>query len=224
MALIYVLEDDESVRELEAYALMGSGYEVIGFSEPKGFYSALEKRKPDLVVIDVMLPQEDGLTVTKKLRSDPGYSDLPIVMVTAKDSEMDYVRGLECGADDYIAKPFSVMIFLSRIKALLRRTQDKDGRKFYKYGSISVDDKKHKVYSNDCEVELTYKEYEILKYLILNRGIAVTRGQLLNTVWGYDNESDSRTVDSHILTLRKKLGESGALIETIRNVGYKLGE
>ena len=176
------------------------------------------------MVIDVMLPQEDGLTVTKKLRSDPRYSDLPIVMVTAKDSEMDYVRGLECGADDYIAKPFSVMIFLSRIKALLRRTQDKDERKFYKYGSISVDDKKHKVYSFDNEVELTYKEYEILKYLILNRGIAVTRGQLLNTVWGYDNESDSRTVDSHILTLRKKLGESGTLIETIRNVGYKLGE
>ena len=224
MALIYVLEDDESVRELETYALTGSGYEVMGFGEPKSFYSALEKREPELVVIDVMLPQEDGLTVTKNLRSNPKYSNIPIVMVTAKDSEMDYVRGLECGADDYIAKPFSVMIFLSRIKALLRRTQDKDGRKFYQYKTISVDDKKHKVYSNDREIELTYKEYEILKYLILNRGIAVTRGQLLNTVWGYDNESDSRTVDSHILTLRKKLGESGTLIETIRNVGYKLGE
>lgn len=224
MALIYVLEDDESVRELESYALTGSGYEVAGFSEPKSFYAALEKRKPDLVVIDVMLPQEDGLSVTKNLRSNPEFSDLPIVMVTAKDSEMDYVRGLDCGADDYVAKPFSVMIFLSRVKALLRRTQDKDDRKFYQYKSISVDDKKHKVYSNDREVELTYKEYEILKYLILNRGIAVTRGQLLNTVWGYDSESDSRTVDSHILTLRKKLGESGALIETIRNVGYKLGE
>lgn len=224
MALIYVLEDDESVRELETYALTGSGYEVMGFGEPKSFYSALEKREPELVVIDVMLPQEDGLTVTRNLRSNPKYSNIPIVMVTAKDSEMDYVRGLECGADDYIAKPFSVMIFLSRIKALLRRTQDKDGRKFYQYKTISVDDKKHKVYSDDQEIELTYKEYEILKYLILNRGIAVTRGQLLNTVWGYDNESDSRTVDSHILTLRKKLGKSGALIETIRNVGYKLGE
>ena len=224
MALIYVLEDDESVRELEAYALTGSGYEVMGFGEPKSFYSALEKREPELVVIDVMLPREDGLTVTKKLRSNPKYSNIPIVMVTAKDSEMDYVRGLECGADDYIAKPFSVMIFLSRIKALLRRTQDKDGRKFYQYKTISVDDKKHKVYANEQEIELTYKEYEILKYLILNRGIAVTRSQLLNTVWGYDSESDSRTVDSHILTLRKKLGESGALIETIRNVGYKLGE
>ena len=224
MALIYVLEDDESVRELEAYALTGSGYEVMGFGEPKSFYSALEKREPELVVIDVMLPREDGLTITKKLRSNPKYSNIPIVMVTAKDSEMDYVRGLECGADDYIAKPFSVMIFLSRIKALLRRTQDKDGRKFYQYKTISVDDKKHKVYANEQEIELTYKEYEILKYLILNRGIAVTRSQLLNTVWGYDSESDSRTVDSHILTLRKKLGESGALIETIRNVGYKLGE
>ena len=224
MALIYVLEDDESVRELETYALTGSGYEVVGFAEPKSFYSALEKRKPDLLVIDVMLPHEDGISITKKLRSDPEYSSMPIVMVTAKDSEMDHVKGFECGADDYIAKPFSVMIFLSRIKALFRRTQDKDERKFYKYGSISVDDKKHKVYSFENEVELTYKEYEILKYLILNRGIAVTRGQLLNTVWGYDSESDSRTVDSHILTLRKKLGESGALIETIRNVGYKLGD
>lgn len=224
MALIYVLEDDESVRELESYALTGSGYEVLGFAEPKSFYSALEKRKPDLLVIDVMLPHEDGISITKRLRSDPEYSGMPIVMVTAKDSEMDHVKGFECGADDYIAKPFSVMIFLSRIKALLRRTQDKDERKFYKYGSISVDDKKHKVYSFENEVELTYKEYEILKYLILNRGIAVTRGQLLNTVWGYDSDSDTRTVDSHILTLRKKLGESGALIETIRNVGYKLGD
>ncbi len=224
MALIYVLEDDGSVRELEIYALTGRGYEAVGFAEPSEFYSALKKRKPDLVIIDVMLPTEDGLTVTKKLRAAPEYADIPIVMVTAKDSELDYVKGLECGADDYIAKPFSVMIFLSRVKALLRRTQDKDERKFYCYKSISVDDKKHKVYSFDDEVELTYKEYETLKYLIINKGIAVTREQLLNTVWGYDSESDSRTVDSHILTLRKKLGKSGALIETIRNVGYKIGE
>ena len=149
---------------------------------------------------------------------------MPIVMVTAKDSEMDYVKGLDCGADDYIAKPFSVMIFLSRIKAILRRIKSKDERQYYKYASISLDAKKHKVYSFDKEVDLTYKEFEILKYLMLNRGIAVTREQLLNTVWGYDSESESRTVDSHILTLRKKLGKSGALIETIRNVGYKLGE
>lgn len=224
MELIYVLEDDESVRELETYAISGSGYEVQGFSEPKSFYDALEKRKPDLLVIDVMLPVEDGLSITKRLRSNSAYTDMPIIMVTAKDSEIDYVKGLDCGADDYITKPFSVMIFLSRIKALLRRTQKKDDRKYFEYKSIALDDKKHKVYSFENEVDLTYKEFEILKYLMLNRGIAITREQLLNTVWGYDSDSETRTVDSHILTLRKKLGDSGALIETIRNVGYKLGE
>lgn len=145
-------------------------------------------------------------------------------MVTAKDSEIDAIRGLDSGADDYITKPFSVMIFLSRIKAVLRRAGDKDERKNYSYKTIEIDDKKHKVFSNGKEVELTFKEYEILKYLILNKGIAVTREQLLNKVWGYDSESESRTVDSHMLTLRKKLGESGALIETIRHVGYKLGD
>lgn len=224
MALIYVLEDDESVRELEKYAIAGNGYEVEGFAEPKSFYDALEKRKPDLLVIDVMLPVEDGLSITKRLRSSSEYRDMPIIMVTAKDSELDYVKGLDCGADDYITKPFSVMIFLSRIKALLRRTQKKDERKYFEYKSITLDDKKHKVYSFGSEVDLTYKEFEILKYLMLNRGIAVTREQLLNTVWGYDSDSETRTVDSHILTLRKKLGESGQIIETIRNVGYKLGE
>lgn len=224
MPLIYVLEDDDSVRELEMYALKGNGYEVLGFSEPKSFYKALDKRKPNLIVIDVMLPGEDGISITKNIRSNTKFSNIPITMVTAKTSELDAVRGLDCGADDYITKPFSVMIFLSRIKALLRRTENTDERKFYQYKSIKLDDKKHKVYSNDEEVELTYKEYEILKFLILNRGIAVTREQLLNKVWGYDSESESRTVDSHILTLRKKLGDSGSLIETIRHVGYKLGE
>lgn len=224
MKLIYVLEDDESVRELETYALQGNGYEVCGFGEPKSFYHALAKRQPDLIIVDIMIPVEDGLSVTKKLKADAKFADIPVIMVTAKDSELDAVRGLDSGADDYITKPFSVMIFLSRVKAVLRRTSEKDERRLYQYESIKLDDKKHKVYSFEKEVELTFKEFEILKYLILNRGIAVTREQLLNTVWGYDSESESRTVDSHILTLRKKLGESGALIETIRNVGYKLGE
>ena len=177
-----------------------------------------------MLVIDVMLPVEDGLTITKRLRKNSDYRDMPIIMVTAKDSEMDYVKGLDCGADDYITKPFSVMIFLSRIKALLRRTQKKDDRTVYEYETITLDDKKHRVYSCNEEIELTFKEFEILKYLMLNRGIAVTREQLLNTVWGYNSESETRTVDSHILTLRKKLGKSGSLIETIRNVGYKLGK
>lgn len=224
MALIYILEDDNSVRELESYALQGNGFEVRGFENPKQFYDALKKEIPDLVVVDVMLPGEDGLTITKKLRASSEYKNVPIVMVTAKDSEIDAIRGLDSGADDYITKPFSVMIFLSRIKAVLRRAGDKDERGNYSYKTITIDDKKHKVYSNGKEVELTFKEYEILKYLILNKGIAVTREQLLNKVWGYDSESESRTVDSHMLTLRKKLGESGALIETIRHVGYKLGD
>ena len=224
MPLVYILEDDTGVRELEAYALKGNGYDVQGFSEPRQFFDALKKELPDLVVIDVMLPGEDGLSITKKLRASSAYRHLPIGMVTAKDSEIDAIKGLDSGADDYITKPFSVMIFLSRIRALLRRTSERDERKTYSYASIVLDDKKHKVYSFGAEVELTFKEYEILKYLMLNKGIAVTREQLLNKVWGYDSESETRTVDSHILTLRKKLGESGALIETIRHVGYKLGD
>ena len=218
MPLIYILEDDDSVRELEAYALRGNGYEVGGFSNPKDFYEALEREKPDLVVADVMLPGEDGLSVTKKLRASSEYKNIPIVIVSAKDSEIDAIRGFDNGADDYITKPFSVMIFLSRIKAVLRRAGSPQSKQSYTYKEITVDDKKHKVYSNGKEVELTFKEYEILKYLLLNKGIAVTREQLLNEVWGYNSESETRTVDSHILTLRKKLGESGSLIETIRHV------
>ncbi len=224
MALIYILEDDESVRELEMYALKGNGYDVRGFAEPKHFYKALEKEKPDLIIVDVMIPYEDGLTVTKKIRLNTDYKEIPIVMVTAKDSELDAVRGLDAGADDYITKPFSVMIFLSRIKAILRRTSKSQSRETYVYKSIKLDENKRKVYSFDNEIELTYKEFEMLKYLMMNKGIAVTREQLLNSVWGYNSESESRTVDSHILTLRKKLGESGSLIETIRHVGYKLGD
>lgn len=224
MPLIYILEDDSSVRELESYALQGSGYEVRGFDTPKAFYGELKRKIPDLLVIDVMLPDEDGISITRRLRASADYKHIPIVMVTAKDSEIDAIKGLESGADDYITKPFSVMIFLSRIKAVLRRTDSGDERKTHIYKSIILDDKKHKVYASGKEVELTFKEYEMLKYLILNKGIAVTREQLLNKVWGYDSESESRTVDSHILNLRKKLGESGSLIETIRHVGYKLGD
>ena len=224
MPLIYIWVDDSSVRELESYALKGNGNEVRGFDNPKAYYEELKREIPDLIVIDVMLPGEDGLSITKKLRASADYKYVPIVMVTAKDSEIDAIKGLDSGAEDYITKPFSVMIFLSRIKALLRRTGDRDERKTHTYESITLADKKHKLYSFGKEVELTFKEYEILKYLTLNKGIAVTREQLLNKVWGYDSESESRTVDSHILTLRKKLGESGSLIETIRHVGYKLGD
>lgn len=224
MPLIYILEDDNSVRELEAYALRGNGFDVKGFEEPKSFYNALNAKKPDLIIIDVMLPGEDGVSVTKKLRASSEFKRVPIVMVTAKDSEIDAIKGLDGGADDYITKPFSVMIFISRVKAVLRRVYENDERRDYTYKTITVDDKKHKVYSNGNEVELTFKEYEILKYLLRNKGIAVTREQLLNKIWGYDSESETRTVDSHILTLRKKLGESGSLIETIRHVGYKLGD
>ncbi len=224
MPLIYILEDDNSVRELEAYALRGNGFDVKGFEEPKSFYNALNAQKPDLIIIDVMLPGEDGVSITKKLRTSLEFKRVPIVMVTAKDSEIDAIKGLDGGADDYITKPFSVMIFISRVKAVLRRVYENDERRDYTYKTITVDDKKHKVYSNGNEVELTFKEYEILKYLLRNKGIAVTREQLLNKIWGYDSESETRTVDSHILTLRKKLGESGSLIETIRHVGYKLGD
>ena len=165
MPLIYILEDDNSVRELEAYALQGNGFEVKGFEEPKSFYNALDTQKPDLIIIDVMLPGEDGVSITKKLRASSEFKRIPIVMVTAKDSEIDAIKGLDGGADDYITKPFSVMIFISRVKAVLRRVYESDERRDYTYKTITVDDKKHKVYSNGKEIELTFKEYEILKYL-----------------------------------------------------------
>lgn len=221
--LIYIVEDDFSIKELESYALINSDFDVDSFDRAKGLFSALEKKMPSLIILDIMLPDEDGLSVLKKLKATPLYKNIPVIMVTAKTSEIDAVKGLDLGADDYITKPFGVMELVSRVKAVLRRTQRSivDNLAFK---NIIIDEAKHIVFVGDNEIELTYKEYEILKLLIINKGIVMTRDRLMETIWGYDFEQGNRTVDVHIQSLRKKLGDAGDYIKTIRNVGYKIGE
>lgn len=221
--LIYIVEDDTSIRELEMYALKNSGFEAIGFENGSTFKKELEKKLPDLVLLDIMLPQDDGMMILKKMRSNPRFSDIPIIMVTAKTSEIDAVKGLDAGADDYITKPFGVMELVSRVKAVMRRTCKKS-KPLLTYKNIELDESKHTVLVNGIETELTYKEYEILKHLIRNKGIVLTRDRLMEIVWGYDFEQGNRTVDVHIQSLRKKLGNAGEHIKTIRNVGYKIGD
>lgn len=222
--MIYIVEDDSDIREMESYALKNSGYEVISFPDSTDFYAACEKNVPKLIMLDIMLPNEDGLSILKKIRANERMQNVPVMMVTAKTSELDKVKGLDMGADDYITKPFGVMELVSRVKALLRRCEKKENPVILEYGGIRVDDFKHKVSVNGEACVLTYKEYQLLKYLIANKDIALTREKLLEKVWGYDFEGESRTVDMHIKTLRQKLGEAGSIIKTVRHVGYKVGE
>lgn len=221
--LIYIVEDDISIKELESYALINSDFEVRSFEKSKELFSALDVKIPSLIILDIMLPDEDGLTILGKLRKAPLYRRLPVIMVTAKTSEIDAVKGLDMGADDYITKPFGVMELVSRVKAVLRRTQADESDNIA-YKNILIDEARHIVFVGEDEIELTYKEYEILKQLIINKNIVLTRDKLMENVWGYDFEQGNRTVDVHILSLRKKLGEAGEYIKTIRNVGYKVGE
>lgn len=221
--LVYIVEDDTSIRELEMYALKNSNFEVSGFADGTTFYSALNKRMPDMVLLDIMLPQDDGMQLLKKIRNTPQYSGIPVIMVTAKTSEIDAVKGLDMGADDYITKPFGVMELVSRVKAVLRRTEKK-AKPVLIYKNIELDEGRHTVNVSGNEIELTYKEYEILKHLIRNKGIVLTRDRLMEIVWGYNFEQGNRTVDVHIQSLRKKLGNAGENIKTIRNVGYKVGD
>lgn len=222
--MIYIVEDDSDIREMESYALKNSGYEVKSFPDSTDFYAACEKNVPKLIMLDIMLPNEDGLSILKKIRANERMQNVPVMMVTAKTSELDKVKGLDMGADDYITKPFGVMELVSRVKALLRRCEKKENPVILEYGGIRVDDFKHKVSVNGEACVLTYKEYQLLKYLIANKDIALTREKLLEKVWGYDFEGESRTVDMHIKTLRQKLGEAGSIIKTVRHVGYKVGE
>lgn len=222
--MIYIVEDDVDIRELESYALKNSGYEVVAFGESTEFYQACENNIPSLILLDIMLPKEDGLSILKKIRANEKMQNIPVIMVTAKASEIDKVKGLDMGADDYISKPFGVMELVSRVKALLRRCERKESATVLEYENIKVDDFKHTVSVNGEPCVLTYKEYELLKYLILNKDIVLTREKLLEKVWGYDFSGESRTVDAHIKTLRQKLGESGSIIKTVRHVGYKVGE
>lgn len=221
--LVYIVEDDTSIRELEMYALKNSGFETIGLEDGTEFFKAISKKIPDIVLLDIMLPQDDGLHILKKVRNTPQYCDIPVIMVTAKTSEIDAVKGLDMGADDYITKPFGVMELVSRVKAILRRTE-KRAKPILEYKNIELDEGRHTVLVNGNEIELTYKEYEILKHLIRNKGIVLTRDRLMEIVWGYDFEQGNRTVDVHIQSLRKKLGNAGEHIKTIRNVGYKVGD
>ena len=219
--MIYIVEDDENIREMESYALKNSGFEVMGFGEGKGFFAALEKRIPLLVVLDIMLPGEDGLEILKKIKAGEKTKNLPVIMVTAKTAEIDAVKGLDGGADDYITKPFGIMEFISRVKAVLRRSlkQEKDSLVF---GEIFMDDKKRIVTVSGENCELTYKEYELLKYFMSNESMVLSREMIMDKVWGTDFEGESRTLDMHIKTLRQKLGDAGKYIKTVRNVGYKL--
>ena len=221
--LVYIVEDDVSIRELEMYALKNSSFEVMGFGESSELMAQMKKRIPDIILLDIMLPAENGMKILENIRSSAEYGNIPVIMVTAKTSEIDAVKGLDMGADDYITKPFGVMELVSRVKAVLRRTH-KSTKSVLSYRDITLDENRHTVLVADREVELTYKEYQILKYLMKNRGIVLTRDRLMELVWGYDFEQGNRTVDVHIQSLRKKLDTAGEYIKTIRNVGYKIEE
>ena len=221
MSLVYIVEDDLNIREMETYALKSAGLSAEAFCDSESFYQKLRERLPDLVLLDIMLPGDDGLTVLRHLRENHATEAIPIIMVTAKTSEIDKVKGLDAGADDYLCKPFGVMEMVSRCKALLRRSNRHSA--VYAYESIEMDDARHRVSVNGNDVELTFKEYALLKFLLEHCGTAVTRAELMEAVWGFAFTGTTRTVDMHVKTLRKKLGDGGELIRTVRNVGYQLG-
>ncbi len=219
MALIYIVEDDESIREIETIALKNSNYIVSAFENAKEFYKKLDELVPDLILLDVMLPDESGYDIVRKLRKRPATQDISIIMVTAKTTEMDMIKGLDGGADDYIKKPFSIMELITRVKALLRRTA-KEEPKLLKLDDLVIDHERHVVTVNNEPVDLTYKEYELLRLLMGSQGIVMTREVIMRSVWDTDFEGETRTVDMHIKTLRHKLGDYGSRIKTVRNVGY----
>lgn len=219
MALIYIIEDDDSIREIEEFALQNSGHKVLGFTCAKDFYKKLNEVIPDLCLVDIMLPDENGNEIVRKLRNNSDTKKLPVIMVTAKTTELDLVKGIEDGADDYIKKPFSVMELISRVKALLRRTLTEEVKEL-KLDELAINNEKHEVSIDGQIIELTYKEYELLSLFIMNKGLVLTRDIIMDQVWGTDYEGESRTIDMHVKTLRQKLGEYGSRIKTIRNVGY----
>ena len=222
MALIYIVEDDQNIREIESFALKNSGYQIQDFSSGKEFYRAVKERKPDLVILDIMLPDEDGMEILQKLRKNPETKRLPIMMVTAKTTEIDRVKGLDSGADDYMTKPFGVMELISRVKALLRRSMGEVQEKLLKVDEILMDDERHQVFVADQLCELTYKDYELLRLFMQNRGIVLSRDLIMDRICDMSCDVESRTLDVHLKTLRSKLGESASHIKTIRNVGYRM--
>ena len=218
--MIYLVEDDASIRELVIYALNNSGFEAQGFDAPSAFWRAMAQQVPSMILLDIMLPEEDGISVLKQLRSSARTCRLPVIMLTAKGTEYDKVLGLDAGADDYLAKPFGMMELLSRIRALLRRTEREVN--IYRCDVLTVNQTRHTVTVNGREVVLTQKEFEVLCLLLKNRGQVLSRERLIEDVWGYAFTGESRTVDVHVRTLRQKLGEAGAYIETVRGYGYKI--
>lgn len=219
---IYIVEDDKNIREIEMFALKNSGYAVEEFENAKSFFSRPAEKVPDLVLLDIMLPDMDGLEIVKKLRSRPDTVRVPIILVTAKTTELDKVKGLDIGADDYLTKPFGVMELISRVKALLRRSRALQDDKQMVLGDITLDSERREVHVGGELCELTFKEFELLKLLMVNAGIVLHRDTIMSDVWGTDYEGESRTLDMHIKTLRQKLGEAGNMIKTVRNVGYKM--
>ena len=221
--MIYYVEDDANIRDLIVYALNTTGMEAKGFAEAKSFWKAVAEERPELILLDIMLSGQDGMDILKKLKRFPETKEIPVIMLTAKTTEYDKVQGLDSGADDYVAKPFGMMELISRIKAVLRRTQKKTDSKIYEVQNIRMDVKKHEVYVDGERVVLTLKEFELLKRLMENPEVAWSRDQLLEEIWGYDFRGETRTIDVHVRTLRQKLGSAGDLVETVRGVGYRIG-
>lgn len=221
--MIFCVEDDSNIRELVVYTLESTGFQAHGFEDGSSFLEALALETPELVLLDIMLPGEDGLEILKKLKNSSKTKDIPVIMVTAKGSEYDKVVGLDSGADDYVTKPFGMMELISRIKAVLRRSGKQQDKTKLSVGGICLDTKKHEVKVDGENAVLTLKEFELLEKLMRNQGIVLTRDQLLTEIWGYDFDGETRTVDVHIRTLRQKLGEQGSLVKTVRGVGYRIG-
>ena len=220
--MIYLLEDDESIRKLVVYALGTQGFEAEGFGDPDSFRAAVKRRAPELVLLDIMLPGGDGITELKRIRSTPATARIPVILLTARDTAYDRVEGLDTGADDYITKPFGMMELAARIRALLRRTSGAPAQTEYRIGPLFLCPDRHEIRVGGEDVTLTYKEFTLLCYLCENRGIALTRAAIMDRIWGLEAEPENRTLDVHIRTLRSKLGEAGALIETIRGIGYRM--
>lgn len=222
--MIYCVEDDKSIRELVVYSLNNTGFKSVGFPDAEQLHENLKTEKPELILLDLMLPGEDGITVLKKLKRNVDTFEIPVIVITAKDTEYDKVIGLDNGADDYIVKPFGIMELISRIKAVLRRTKKTKEEEIYICENITLNNKAHIVKVDDVNVDLTNKEFKLLYLLLKNRGNVLTRDYLLQTIWGYDFDGETRTVDVHIRTLRSKLSNAGDLIKTVRGVGYRIGK
>lgn len=220
--MICVVEDDLNIREIEIFAIKTCGFTTVEAGSAKEFWEICSNKVPELVLLDIMLPDEDGITILEKIRKKPDLKKVPVILVTAKGAEIDKVKGLDAGADDYIAKPFGVLELISRVKAVMRRVHGLEEEHIIAQGTIKMNVEKHKVYVDDQEIELTFKEYELLKVLMKNAGNVMTREILMDRVWGTSYEGESRTLDMHIKTLRKKLGATGEYIKTVRNVGYRL--